>query len=101
MAPGNAIPAAFVIDDGIATYGRWNGLAPLARVWKCTSCGHSFVPPSGTILHTTLSAYQRAAAIATPTSRYCTTDDHLRYATRGKCGKCGREFALHLNPANP
>lgn len=98
MVPGIAIPAALVTSDhGITSYGHWNGLAPLASVWKCSSCGHSFLPPAAAVLLREV----KAGALATPTGRYCAQDDHLRYATRGKCALCGREFALHLNPANP
>ena len=37
---------------------------------------------------------KRLAAVMTACGYQCTPDDHLRYAERGKCMLCGREF-LH------
>jgi len=65
-----------ICDDGCATECRlWRQAKPTER-------------------HPLTEAQQRA--VGTECGPYCTPDDHLRYADRGKCMLCGREF----NPPN-
>jgi len=52
--------------------------------------------PSASPWAAVVSLRKRLAAVMTPCSYTCTPDDHLRYADRGKCSLCGREF----NPPN-
>ena len=51
---------------------------------------------SASPLDAVASLRKRLAAVMTPCSYTCTPDDHLRYADRGKCSLCGRQF----NPPN-
>ena len=87
---------------------RWiNGVCVEQRCIGCN--GHQHVTAHGwepgryrgAVIRVQSRNYGKAAALATPCGPYCTPDDHLRYASRGRCALCGRSFCPPNSPALP